>query len=100
MLGRVPNLPSWPDSLWLYRVLTLIYDDVIMRTIVDLPDDQLNALADLCKTQRISRAEAIRRALADLLARQHRKGRESAFGTWAKRDSRKLVDRLRREWER
>jgi metal-responsive CopG/Arc/MetJ family transcriptional regulator len=71
-----------------------------MRTIVDLPEDQLNALADLCKAQRISRAEAIRRALADLLHRQHRHGRESAFGTWKNRDSRKMVERLRREWQR
>jgi metal-responsive CopG/Arc/MetJ family transcriptional regulator len=71
-----------------------------MRTIVDLPEDQLNALAELCKAQRISRAEAVRRALADLLARQHRGARENTFGTWKKRNSRKLVERLRREWDR
>jgi len=71
-----------------------------MRTIVDLPDDQLGALAELCKTQKISRAEALRRALSDMLARQHRGGRESAFGTWRKKNSRKLVERLRHEWDR
>jgi metal-responsive CopG/Arc/MetJ family transcriptional regulator len=79
---------------------SLIYDDVIMRTIVDLPDDQLGALADLCKAQKISRAEAVRRALSDMLAREHRAGKETAFGTWKKRNGRKLVERLRHEWDR
>lgn len=72
-----------------------------MRTIVDLPDEQLNALAELCKAQRISRAEAVRRALANMLAHQQIAGRESAFGAWAKKklDSRKFVEQLRREWD-
>lgn len=71
-----------------------------MRTIIDLPEDQLNALAELCKTQRISRAEAIRRALAEMLAHQHTGGRENAFGAWGRRDSKKFVEKLRREWQR
>ncbi len=78
----------------------LIYDDVIMRTIIDLPDEQVNALAELCKLEGISRAEAIRRALSVMLTRSQTRGREQAFGAWSKRgDSRKIVNALRQEWE-
>jgi len=64
----------------------MMYDDGIMRTIIDLPDDQVKALAELCKSQSISRAEAVRKA---------------AFGAWQgkKMDSRKFVASLREEWE-
>jgi len=74
--------------------------DVIMRTIIDLPENQVRALADLCESEKISRAEAVRRALAEMLSRKQNKGREQAFGAWKKRgDSRKIVEALRREWE-
>ena len=43
-------------------------DHVIMRTIVDLTDEQVKSLAALCAAQGISRAEAVRRAVARLLA--------------------------------
>jgi hypothetical protein len=79
----------------------MMYDDDIMRTIIDLPDDQVNALAELCRIQRISRAEAVRRALASMLANQQILGREKAFGAWQKKniDSQKFVQNLREEWE-
>ena len=38
------------------------YDDVV-RTIIDLPDDQLRKLSDYCQREHVSRAEAIRRAV-------------------------------------
>ena len=72
-----------------------------MRTIVDLPDDQLAALAELCAREKISRAEAIRRALDAMLAAKHAATREAIFGAWAPRgDSRVTVDALREEWSR
>jgi hypothetical protein len=78
-----------------------MYDAVIMRTIIDLPDDQVTALAELCKREGISRAEAVRTALREMLARKKVKGREQAFGTWQNRgDSRKIVEKLRKEWNR
>jgi len=78
----------------------MMYDDIIMRTIIDLPADQANALAKLCKSERISRAEAVRRALSEMLARKKLRGREQAFGTWRRTgDSRKIVERLRKEWD-
>ncbi|MFM8704489.1 MAG: ribbon-helix-helix domain-containing protein, partial [Planctomycetia bacterium] len=53
-----------------------------MRTLVDVPEDQVKALAALCIAQGISRAEAVRRAVARLLAEERRPGREQAFGAW------------------
>lgn len=77
-------------------------DDVIMRTIVDLPDDQVKLLAALCAAQGISRAEAVRRAVARLLAEEHRPNRSRAFGAWREKklDSAATVRQLRDEWER
>jgi metal-responsive CopG/Arc/MetJ family transcriptional regulator len=79
----------------------MMYDNGIMRTIIDLPDEQVNALKALCESQSISRAEAVRRALSEMLANQKSAGREAAFGAWRGRklDSRKFVDALREEWE-
>lgn len=72
-----------------------------MRTIIDLPDHQLAALADLCEREGISRAEAVRRALDAMLAEKQARDREAAFGSWAPRgDSRAAVDALREEWTR
>lgn len=72
-----------------------------MRTIVDLPEDQVKALAELCRAEGISRAEAVRRALAQMLARSHARGRETAFGAWSRRgDARQIIETLRGEWDR
>ena len=72
-----------------------------MRTIIDLPDHQVAALAELCGRENISRAEAIRRALEVMLAEKRAVGRDTAFGAWAHRgDSRAVVDGLREEWVR
>lgn len=78
-----------------------MYDDVIMRTIVDLPEEQVRAIEVLCRRESISRAEAVRRALGTMIASQQVGGRESVFGAWSgkKIDSRKHVRRLRSEWE-
>ena len=79
----------------------LICDNIIMRTIIDLPENQINAIAELCKLQGISRAEAIRRAVSEMLNHQQTAGRDKAFGAWKdkKVNSRDFVDALRREWE-
>jgi metal-responsive CopG/Arc/MetJ family transcriptional regulator len=79
----------------------MIYDNVIMRTIIDLPEDQVRELESLCKAERISRAEAVRRALAQMLSQKQSTGRENAFGVWKNKkiDGRKFVEKLRREWD-
>jgi metal-responsive CopG/Arc/MetJ family transcriptional regulator len=78
----------------------MIYDDVIMRTIIDLPEVQVKALAELCRKKGISRAEAVRRALAGMLGNESENAREKAFGAWKKKkiDSPKFVEKLRGEW--
>jgi len=71
-----------------------------MRTIIDLPEQQIAALGEYCEHERISRAEAIRRAVEAMLASRVPAERAAAFGCWAPRgDSRAMVDELRREWD-
>lgn len=53
-----------------------------MRALVDIPDNQIETLAELCDAQGISRAEAIRRAIAGYLEQQKGEAVE-AFGLWA-----------------
>lgn len=75
------------------------YDDG-MRTIVDLPEDQLRALGELCRRDKISRAEAIRRAVAQYAGHRSALGGRRAFGLWRGRrlDGLRYQRRLRREW--
>ena len=78
-----------------------LYDDV-MRTIVELPEEQIKQLTAVCRRDRISRAEAIRRAVAKMLddEKPSDKGISDAFGMWNGRggEMRKLVSQLRGEW--
>lgn len=69
-----------------------------MRAIVDLPDDQIQRLAALCRREGISRAEAVRRAVAEYL--NARSVNEDAYGLWRSReiDGVEYERRLRREW--
>jgi hypothetical protein len=75
------------------------YDDA-MRTIIELPADQLADLAEICRRDGISRAEAIRQAVAGHLERERRARPRAAFGLWRDRDLDGLEyeRRLRREW--
>ena len=72
-----------------------------MRTIIELPTDQLTALDALCARDGISRAEAVRRAVADHLARERSAEPGEAFGLWRRRpvDGLRYQERLRREWD-
>lgn len=79
-----------------------------MRTIIDLRDDQLAGLSELCRREGISRAEAVRRGVELLLAQRATKEQEferamsAAFGIWKDRgiDSVEYQRQLRAEWER
>ena len=72
-----------------------------MRTIIDLPADQIEALDVLCRRDGLSRAEAIRRAVAAYNKQQATDVRP-AFGLWRGRrgagDAVMSQRRLRREW--
>ena len=69
-----------------------------MRAIVDLPDDQVQGLAELCRREGLSRAEAVRRAIAEYLRAQQ--PGDELFGLWRDRkiESLEYERRLRREW--
>lgn len=71
-----------------------------MRTIIELPPDQLEALADLCRSEGISRAEAIRQAVAQYTRGRRATDVAAAFGLWRDRPIPGLEyeRRLRDEW--
>ena len=71
-----------------------------MRTLVDLGDTQVQALDELSKKQKRSRAALIRQAIDDYLAKHYSKQQADAFGLWGKRKVDGLVyqEKLRSEW--
>lgn len=87
----------------------MIYDDVIrltnnpivMRTIIDLTNVQLELLAQFSADEKISRAELIRRAITEYLQRNAKPVEDKAFGLWAQRhkDGLKYQECLRAEWD-
>ena len=75
-----------------------------MRTIIEFDDDLASRLDAWAKAQRLSRAEAVRRAVAQLLERAAPKP-GSGFGLWAQgkavppeRDGLALQQAMRDEW--
>jgi predicted transcriptional regulator len=73
-----------------------------MRTIIELPDDLLAHLDAHCRRENVSRAEAIRQAIAAMLAGRSKTDAAGAFGLWRDRgaDAQAELDRLRDEWAR
>lgn len=71
-----------------------------VRTIVDLPDDQIELLKQLSERTRLSRAELMRRAVGEYLQRRKPGPDERAFGIWrdAPRDGLDYQRGLRDEW--
>jgi metal-responsive CopG/Arc/MetJ family transcriptional regulator len=76
-------------------------DDIIMRTIVDLPQEQIRKLALLCRREKISRAEAVRRAV-DRFLRGSSAGDLGAFFGASKTHENisRHISNLRGEWRR
>jgi metal-responsive CopG/Arc/MetJ family transcriptional regulator len=73
-----------------------------MRTIVELPDEQLQALGDICLQENASRAEIIRRAVGNYIEQKHFGKGRSAFGLWKKKkvNALKYEAKLRAEWSK
>jgi metal-responsive CopG/Arc/MetJ family transcriptional regulator len=72
-----------------------------MRTIVDLPQEQIRKLALVCRREKISRAEAVRRALDRFLRSSSVRDLRSFFGASKTRGNvSRHVAKLRREWSR
>ncbi len=75
-----------------------------MRAIIDLEEEQLNQLDAWAQRERISRAEAVRRAVRQLLEQQ-KVPALAGFGLWreageptAERDGLAIERSLRDEW--
>jgi metal-responsive CopG/Arc/MetJ family transcriptional regulator len=78
------------------------HDDV-MRTIIEIPDEQIRALDAWRRTRGLTRAEAVRRAVSGLLhdEAEVRSSVAAAFGLWRGRalDGMAEQERLRAEWD-
>jgi len=72
-----------------------------MRTIVELPEQQIDALKAMSEQEGLSRAELMRRAVAEYLAHHQGHAGESAFGLWQDRGVDGLIQQqqLRQEWD-
>ena len=78
-----------------------------MRTIVEIPDNDLKLLKEICERGKVSRAEIVRRALKEFLQRIKEAEDIDTFGIWREAapkrgllDSLQYEDKLRSEWER
>jgi metal-responsive CopG/Arc/MetJ family transcriptional regulator len=71
-----------------------------MRTIVDIPESDIERLAEVCKRKGISRAEAVRRAVRQFLQLESRATSDEAFGLWRDRKTDGLAyqRKLRKQW--
>jgi metal-responsive CopG/Arc/MetJ family transcriptional regulator len=71
-----------------------------MRTLVDIPDQQIETLDRLARRQKRSRAAVVREALDEYLARNKAEPIDKFFGMWADRDIDGLEyqDKMRSEW--
>jgi hypothetical protein len=76
-------------------------NDIVVRTIVDLPKEQIRRLALLCRREKISRAEAVRRAVDRYLRGSPAGDLRPFFGASKTRGNiSRQVAALRREWSR
>jgi len=73
-----------------------------MRTIIDIPPHIIDQIDALARQEKISRAEAVRRAMAEYLEKRGRVRPDAAFGIWKSRgiDPLAYEDALRGEWSR
>ena len=58
-----------------------VYDDA-MRTILEIPKEKVMALDMVCRTEKISRAELVRRAIDKYLLDMPKARRDASFGIW------------------
>ena len=73
-----------------------------MRTLVDIPDDQIEELNQLAEREKVSRASLVRKAVADLLASKRQSGGDAIAAAFGIRpdmeDGLAYQERLRSEW--
>ena len=79
-----------------------IYDVIVVRTIVEIPDDLVRSLDEMGKRTACSRADLIREAVAEYLCNKTHHSPEKAFGIWKNKkvDAVEYQRNLRSEWEK
>jgi hypothetical protein len=80
-------------------LMMTVYDDT-MRTIIEIPKKKVMALDMVCRSEKISRAELVRRAIDKYLLDMPQTRRKAGFGLWKSKkiDSLKYEKTLRDEW--
>jgi Ribbon-helix-helix protein, copG family len=72
-----------------------------MRTLVDIPDEQIDDLAVICEAKKVSRAEVIRQAIAVYIG-TNKLVAADAFGLWSAKqpavDGLTFQEQARAEW--
>jgi Ribbon-helix-helix protein, copG family len=72
-----------------------------MRTLVDIPDEQIDDLAVICEAKKVSRAEIIRQAIAVYIG-TNKLVPTDAFGLWSANqpavDGLTFQEQARAEW--
>ena len=70
-----------------------------MRTLIDIPDRQIDDLTAICKRENVSRAEIIRQAISAYLEKK-KPCVDEAFGLWKqnKVDGQTYQEQERSEW--
>ena len=75
--------------------------EIIMRTLVDIPDDQIDDLAVICEVKKVSRAEVIRQAISFYIG-TNKLAPADAFGLWKAKqpnlDGLAYQEQARAEW--
>lgn len=71
-----------------------------MRTLIDITELQVQALEDIAKTEKLSRAAVIRAAIDDYVFRRRRVDGGDAFGLWGRSaiDGLSYQENVRSEW--
>ncbi len=71
-----------------------------MRTLVDIPEEDLELLNGIVKKLEISRAEFVRQAISKYLEPYREAQKVEAFGLWAAHpvDALEYQERIRGEW--
>ncbi|MDP2071797.1 CopG family transcriptional regulator [Methylotenera sp.] len=70
-----------------------------MRTLIDIPEKQINELAIICKAKNLPRTEVIRQAIVAYIA-SNTPSASQAFGLWSKNavDGLDYQEKVRSEW--
>ena len=70
-----------------------------MRSLIDIPDAQIEALKAICQIKKISRAELVRQAITSYI-QLHQSAPDAAFGLWKNRHTDGLAyqEKVRSEW--